>query len=384
MSSFNGEMSVTQIAPPVHTVPFFNYQGAFAAREEEFLNVIRDVIRRGAFIQQRDLADFEAALAQYLGIGYAFGVGNATDGLFIALKAAGVGHGDEVIFPSHTMVATAAAVAHVGGIPVPVDCGPDHLMDPRSAERAITERTKAILPVQLNGRTCDMDAIERFAREHNLIIIEDAAQALGSKFKGRFAGTFGLAAAFSFYPAKILGCFGDGGAVVTNDPEIARRVALLRDHGRNQDGVVETWGLNSRLDNMQAAILHLQFRDYEEIIRRRRQIASLYDDLLSNVSELALPPAPGSESDHFDVFQNYEIEARRRNELRVYLAANGVGTLIQWGGKAVHQFPDLGFKVSLPATERMFERCVMLPLNMTITDEEVRYVANTVRSFYEQ
>src|SRR4029079_7920669 len=131
---------------------------------------------------------------------------------------------DEVIFPSHTMVASAAAVAHVGATPVPVDCGSDHLIDPKAIEAAITERTRAIMPVQLNGRTCDMDSIERIAAAHNLIIIEDAAQALGSKFKGRFAGTFGLASAFSFYPAKILGCFGDGGAVVTNDPEVARKI----------------------------------------------------------------------------------------------------------------------------------------------------------------
>jgi dTDP-4-amino-4,6-dideoxygalactose transaminase len=366
------------------TIPFFNYRGAFSSREEEFIEIIRDVLRRGAFIQQRDLAEFEDALARYLGVSHALGVGNATDGLIFAWRAAGIGPGDEVIFPSHTMVASAASVAHVGATPVPVDIGPDHLIDPAAIEPAITERTRAIMPVQLNGRTCDVDAIERIAQKHNLIIIEDAAQALGSRFKGRFAGTFGVASAFSFYPAKILGCFGDGGAVVTNDAEIARKIALLRDHGRNEHGDVEMWGYNSRLDNMQAAILHAQFRDYDEIIRRRRSIAALYDSLLSDLAELVLPPGPDADADHFDVYQNYEIEADRRDELRSYLSERGIGTILQWGGTPVHRFTGLGFDVSLPATDRFFERCLMLPMNMMVTDDEVRYIAATIRAFYRE
>ena len=364
------------------TIPFFNYRGAFSAREEEFIDIIRDVLRRGAFIQQRDLAEFEDALARYLGVSHALGVGNATDGLIFCFRAAGIGAGDEVIFPSHTMVASPAAVAHVGGIPVAVDCGPDHLIDPDAIEAAITERTKAIMPVQLNGRTADMDRIESIASRNGLLIIEDAAQALGSKFKGRYAGTFGVAAAFSFYPAKILGCFGDGGAVVTNDAEVARKCALLRDHGRNERGEVEMWGFNSRLDNLQAAILHAQFRDYDEIIDRRRSIARLYDSLLSDLAEVVLPPGPDQGGDHFDVFQNYEIEADRRDELRSYLSDKGIGTIMQWGGTPVHQFKGLGFTVSLPKTERFFERCLMLPMNMMVTDDEVRYIAATIRGFY--
>jgi dTDP-4-amino-4,6-dideoxygalactose transaminase len=380
-SRTQGKEQVTN-AVGQRNIPFFNYRQAFAEREDEFLEIIRDIIRRGAFIQQRDLADFEDALARYLGVPYAIGVGNATDGLVIALKAAGIGPGTEVIFPSHTMVATAAAIAHSGATPVPVDCGPDHLMDPESAARAVTSRTRAIMPVQLNGRTCRMDRIEAIARDHDLLIVEDAAQGLGSRFAGKFAGTFGIAAAFSFYPAKILGCFGDGGAVVTSDAEIARRARLLRDHGRNDSGEVEFWGFNSRLDNMQAAILHAQFIDYDAIISRRRAIAALYDEMLRHVYELILPPAPDADPDHFDVFQNYEIEAERRDELRAHLSKNGIGTIIQWGGKAVHQFKALGFNTVLPATERLFERCLMLPLNMTVTDEEVRYISRVITDFY--
>lgn len=367
----------------VRTIPFFNYRGAFAAEEETYVGIFRDIIRRGAFIQQQDLVDFEARLAGYLGVKHAIGVGNATDGLIFALRAAGFGPGDEIIFPSHTMVATAAAIAHVGATPVAADCGPDHLIDPASVEKHVTAKTKGIMPVQLNGRTANMDAIEAIATKHNLRIVEDAAQGLGSSFKGRKAGTFGVAAAFSFYPAKILGCFGDGGAVVTNDDAVAAKVHLLRDHGRDHLGEVQLWGYNSRLDNLQAAILDHQFKTYQTIIDRRRALARIYRKELGSLTQVVLPPGPDGETEHFDVFQNYEIEAERRDELRQFLKDRGVGTLIQWGGKAVHQWKGLGFKESLPNTERLFTRCIMLPMNMTLSDDDVQHVAALVREFYQ-
>lgn len=365
------------------SVPFFNYQKAFTADEDRYVEIFRDVMRRGAFIMQKDLETFEANLASYLGVKYAFGLANCTDALIIALRAAGVGPGDEVIFPSHTMVASPSSAFFVGATPVAVDCGPDHLVDAASIEKAITKRTKAIMPVQLNGRTADMTAIGRIADKHGLIIVEDSAQGLGSKFKGKFAGTFGVAGTFSFYPAKILGCFGDGGALVTNDDEVARKTRLYRDHGRNAEtGEVEMWGLNSRLDNLQAAILDFQFADYQSIIDRRRAIASLYQAELGEVKQLVLPPAPGASADHYDTYQNYEIEAERRDELKAFLRERGIGTLIQWGGKAVHQFADLGFSVSLPNTERLFQRCLMIPMNLTVSDDDARYVAGVIREFY--
>jgi dTDP-4-amino-4,6-dideoxygalactose transaminase len=366
----------------VRQIPFFNYKGAFSAQEDAYLAMLSDIIRRGAFIQQRDLVDFEQHLADYLGVKHAIGVGNATDGLIMAFRAAGIGPGDEVIFPSHTMVASPASAAHTGATPVPVDMGPDHLIDPAAIEAAITPRTRAILPVHLNGRTCAMDPILDIARKHKLLIIEDAAQALGSKYKGRMAGTFGVAAAISFYPAKILGCFGDGGAVVTNDDAVARQVRLLRDHGRNEEGEVVTWGLNSRLDNFQAAVLDFQFKDYGDIIAHRRAVAAVYDARLRDLPQLRLPAAPNADPDHFDVFQNYELEADRRDALRDWLKANGIGTLIQWGGKAVHQFAGLGFTQRLPRTDRFFERCLMLPMNMMVATDDADYIATKVREFY--
>lgn len=370
------------VAANSRPIPFFNYKGAFTSREEEYVAIFRDILRRGAFIQQRDLVDFEERLAAYLGVRHAIGVGNATDGLIMAWRAAGLKPGDEVIFPSHTMAASPASVAHAGGVPVPVDCGDDHLIDPDAIERAITPRTVAIMPVQLNGRTADMGRIQAIADRHHLYILEDSAQALGSMFRGRLAGTFGRAGVFSFYPAKILGCFGDGGAVVTNDDDIAERVRLLRDHGRDANGDVVMWGLNSRLDNLQAAILDLQFRDYAVIIAHRRALAARYQERLGDLTQLQLPPAPDADGDHFDVYQNYEIEADERDALRAFLTERQIGTLLQWGGKAIHQFPALGFSAHLPRTDRLFERCLMLPLNMMVTLDDADHISATIREFY--
>lgn len=363
-------------------IPFFNYRGAFGSLGEPLYDVIRDVIGRGAFIMQKDLVEFEQAVAAFLGVKHVFGVGNATDGLILCYRAAGIQPGDEVIFPAHTMVASPASVHFTGGVPVPVDIGPDHMMDPAKIEAAITPRTRFIMPVQVNGRTCDMDAIGAIASKHGLKIVEDAAQALGSRFKGKPAGTFGIASSFSLYPAKVLGCLGDGGLVVTDDDAVADKLHQLRDHGRDREGEVAGWGMNSRLDNIQAAVLHLQFRDYDGIMNHRRALAAEYQRLLGDVPEVVLPPAPDSDARHFDVYQNYELEADRRDELKAYLKDHGIGTLIQWGGKAVHQFPALGFNVSLPATERFFERCLMLPMNMMVTTEDVAQIAATVRKFY--
>lgn len=364
------------------TVPFFDYPHIFTSQEEDLISVIRDVGRRGAFIMQKDLADFEANLAAYTGAKYAVGVANASDAIQLGLMAGDIEAGDEVIFCSHTMVATASAIHFAGAVPVPVEAGSDHLMDPRAIEVAITPKTKAIMPTQLNGRTADMDAMQAVADKHGLAIYEDAAQALGSKFKGKCAGTFGVASCISFYPAKVLGCLGDGGAVLTNDEEVYRKLLMLRDHGRDDNGDVVLWGFNSRLDNLQASILDFQLKDYKKVIDRRRAIASLYQEQLGDIEQLVLPPAPDSDPDHFDVFQNYEIEAERRDELKAYLAEKGVGTLIQWGGKPVHQFRKLGFRQELLFTERLFERMLMLPMNMSLTDEDVEYVCDCVIEFY--
>ena len=364
-------------------IPFFRYPHVFEQHREEALAAFLKAADRGAYILQDEVQEFEETVATFTGARHVVGVANGTDGLMLALRAAGVGPGDEVIMASHTYVATAAAVHFIGATPVLVECAADHLMDLDAAAAAITGKTKAIVPTQLNGRTCDMAGVMELAKSRGLLVVEDAAQALGSRFRGQCAGTFGLAGMISLYPAKLLGCLGDGGLVMTNDDGMAKQLRLLRDHGRDAEGEVVAWGVNSRLDTVQAAVLLAKFKHYPDEIARRREIAARYREGLAGLRQMALPPGP-DEGDHFDVYQNYEVEAERRDELRAHLAERGVGTIIQWGGKPVHRLSGLGFEAaSLPRTEAIFERCFLLPMNTSIMDDEVDYICDVIRGFYE-
>lgn len=363
-------------------VAFFDYPNTFTRFEEELTEIMVDVCRRGAFIMQKELDTFERNLALFTGSPYALGVANATDGLIIALRAANIGRGDEVIFCSHTMVATASSIALAGATPVPVEVGYGHTIDVNAIEPAITPRTKAIMPTQLNGRVSDMDGILTIAKKHNLIVIEDAAQALGARYKDQHAGTFGFASAISFFPAKVLGSFGDGGAVLCSGDAAYERLFRLRDHGRGQDREIVEWAGNTRLDNLQAAVLDFKLKHYREDISRRREIARKYTEQLGHIDELSLPPGPDEDPDYFDIYQNYELEANNRDELQEYLRERGIGTLQQWDGKAVHQWPKLGFSVSLPKTDKFFTRCLMIPMNMSISDSDIDYICEHIKEYY--
>lgn len=365
-------------------IPFFNYPALYKQEKNRVAPVIENVLSRGAYILQKDLEEFEEALAEYTKAKFAIGVANGTDAIWLSLMAAGFGKGDEIVVPSHTYVASPASIKFVGASPILVDCDVDNLLDPKSVKNAITSKTRAIMPVQLNGRTCNMDEICKIADEHEIPIIEDSAQGLGSLFNGKMAGTFGLSGTYSFYPAKVLGCYGDGGAVVTNDEGIARKVRLLRDHGRNEEGNFEIWGVNSRLDNLQAAILLEKLKYFDNDVKRRREIASVYNENLEENENLVLPPFEQNDK-HFDTYQNYELRAKNRDKLRSFLFENGIGTIIQWGGKAVHQEEHLGLtEFNLPATDRFFKECFLLPMNTSLRDEEAKYICKKVNEFYEK
>lgn len=364
-------------------VPFFDYPRLWLDDRDKMLEIIDEVSSTGGFIMQSALSDFEKKLASYCETNYSVGVANATDAMEIFLEAIGIGSGDEIIISSHTMLATASAIKVAGGVPIPVDIGDDNLIDPKAIENAISSRTVGIMPTQLNGRTCDMDPILEIANKYGLFVVEDAAQALGSKYKGKKAGTFGLASDISFFPAKVLGCYGDAGAVLVNDRELYEKIYQIHDHGRDvNDGEVKRWGRNSRLDNIQAAILSHKLKSYSEVINRRREIASIYQERLGDLEELRLPAAPNSQPDHFDVFQNYEMAAQQRDSLKSFLATYNIGTLVQWGGIAIHQFKNLGFNQDCPRTDKFFNECIMLPMNIFITDDNVHYVADKVVEFY--
>jgi dTDP-4-amino-4,6-dideoxygalactose transaminase len=361
------------------TTRVWDYLLEYDAERDDILDAVDTVFRSGRLILGPEVTAFEEEFASWCGARHAVGVANGTDAITLALRALGVGPGDEVVVPSFTFYASAEAIPPTGARPVFCDVDPETFCVTADTVRAaLTPRTKAVIAVHLFGNVAPVAEIEALG----VPVIEDAAQAAGSTTPDGRPGALGTLATFSFFPSKNLGCFGDGGAVVTDDDDVARRVRLLRDHGRNEQGDVETWGLNSRLDNFQAAVLDFQFANYQDIIDHRRALASVYDAELRALPQLALPAAPGSEEDHHDVFQNYELEADDRDGLREFLKSQGVGTLVQWGGKAVHQFAGLGFTQRLPRTERFFERCLMLPMNMMVSEDDARYVAAKIRQFY--
>lgn len=362
------------------SVRFWDPQKSFRLLEHEVMPTIREVLAGGDLIMRRQLRDFEINLANFVGTKHAVGVSTCTDGLRLILEAAGVGPGDEVITVAHTFIATMAAIHMVGATPVLVDVGEDHNMAAELLEDAITPRTRAVIPVHLNGRLCRMDWIVEIAREHSLLIIEDTAQALGASYQGVNGGQWGIAGAFSFYPAKLLGAYGDAGAVVTDDAELAQRVHELRDHGRVNKLEVSGWGHNCRLDNLQAALLDLKLKHVPEWIERRRHLAGLYDEALANVPDVKRPPAPLAEP-FFDVYQNYVIEATDRDGLKIYLDERGIETLISWPIPNHHQPIGLShFK--LPRTEELSGSVISLPLHNELEDDEVLQVAAAVRGYY--
>lgn len=364
-------------------VPFFDYARHWTDHRKSLIKIIDQVSSKGAFIMQEELNNFEMKLSKYLGSKYAIGVANATDAMEIFLQALNLNESDEIIISTHTMIATASAIKFAGAKPIPVDIGPDFMIDPDSIENAITKNTVGIMPTQLNGRTCDMDKIQKIASKRGLFIVEDAAQSLGSKYKNKNAGTFGLASDFSFYPAKVLGSIGDAGVIITNDENLYLKTYQIHDHGRDKnDGEIKIWGRNSRLDNIQAAILLYKLDNYENVIKRRREIASIYNERLSSLDEIRLPPGPNSSIDHFDVYQNYELLAKDRNQLRLFLKDHGIGTLIQWGGKAIHHYDILGFNQVCQYADTFFKECLMLPINTFVSDDDVHYVCDKIYSFY--
>lgn len=370
-------------------VPFFDWAGLFNERKDEFGRIMVDTASRGGFILQKDVDEFEANLAAFIGVKHVIGVADGTNAILLGLRASGIRQGDEIIVPSHSFIAAIQSIHFAGATPVPVELAEhDWLVDPAAIEAAITSRTVAIMPVHVNGRVCQMDAIMDIAQRHGLAVFEDSAQAAGAKLNGIGAGCWGNWGTYSFYPSKTLGCFGDAGALVTNDDAIADKVRAMRNHGANREKSipldVELWGTNCRLDNIHAAILNYKLGYYAEAIARRREIAAAYDAALRDIDALRLPPPP-VDGPFFDIYQNYELcvqDKAQRDGLRAYLAERNVGTIIQWGGFGIHQLHGLGFTQDCPKTDRFFETSLLLPMNHILTAEQVDHVIATVRAFF--
>lgn len=368
---------------PVH---FFDWKQLYAEHCARYDEIFRQTAAQGGFILQDAVGRFEQRLSAYLGVRHAVGVSDCTNAMLLGLRACGLEPGDEVILPGHAFIAAAQAIHFAGGKPVPVDLERGSwLPDPAAAEAAITPRTRAIMAVHVSGRTCDLRALRQIADARGLALYEDAAQALGARLDGQAAGTFGAWGAFSFYPSKTLGCFGDAGAIVTDDDALVQRLRAMRNHGAGPDKTIArdcaVWGTNSRIDNIHAAILDFKLSWYDEALARRRAIAGLYDEAFAELDWIERPPAPGADSRRFDIFQNYEVCCDERDALRDHLAARNIGTILHWGGTGINQFTQLGMEGFLPNTDRFLSRALLLPMNHLLRDDQVRRVIESVRSF---
>jgi dTDP-4-amino-4,6-dideoxygalactose transaminase len=366
-----------------YKVPFVDPRAHYAKLKSEIDAAIVACLSQGDLVCRSQLRNFEAHLASFVGVKYAVGVNSGYHALHFALLGAGVGPGDEVITVAHTFVATVSAIVHCGAQPVFVDVGADYNIDLDGLERAVTARTKAIVPVHLNGRLCDMERVLSISRRHGLAVIEDAAQALGATFEGRCAGSLGQAGCFSFYPFKVLGGFGDGGAITTNDPHIARMATLLRYNGEDREtGEYHHHGYTALLDNVQAAVLDVKLRYLPGWIAHRCRIAELYRAGLSGIAELRLPHF--SDARRRDIFQNYVVSTGSRDGLRAYLRDKGIETLVHWP-KPMWEHKGLCLDPPrLPETERLCREVLSLPMSAETTDEQVQLTVEAMRDFFSR
>jgi len=364
-----------------YRVPFVDARAHYARLKPEIDAAIIGCLTSGDLIMRQQLRDFETNLATFVGTRFAVGVASGYHALYFALLGAGVGRGDEVITPAHTFVATISSIVNTGATPVLVEVRDDYNIEPAAVESALTSRTKVLLPVHLNGRMSDMVALERLAERHGLAIIEDAAQSLGATFDRRRAGSFGAAGCFSFYPFKILGGFGDGGAITTNDAAIARMASLLRYNGEDREtGEYCYHGQTALLDNVQAAVLNVKLRHLPEWIAHRRRIADRYHAGLSGVGDLRVP-CSGDPRRH-DVFQNYVVRTARRDALRDHLRSEGIETLVHWA-KPMWEHEGLGLTdPGLPRTRAICQQVISLPMSAETTDEHVDATVAALREFF--
>lgn len=380
-----------------YKIRFVNPQKQYADHRDELLNAIDDVLTRGALVSPQDLAKFEEQFAAFVGVKHAIGTNSGTSALDIALQATGIGPGDEVITVAHTFIASISTICMRGAKAVLVDVGIDMNMDVAKLEAALSPRTKAILPVHLNGRLCDMETLMNFAKKHNLLVIEDAAQALGATMKMadgtvKEAGSFGAVGAFSLYWAKTLGGLATSGIAVTNDDDLAHKLRLMRYNGEDRvDRHFYYHAHNFLMDNVKAAFLAVKMKYLPSWIARRRAIAERYRAGLANIPDVRLP--------HFDdprrtdTYNNYVVRVPRRDELKKHFDDHElVETLVSWPiptyrepvmvetKEALWRFGAPGDK--LPETERVCAEVLSLPMYPELTDAEVDEVVATVRAFY--
>jgi dTDP-4-amino-4,6-dideoxygalactose transaminase len=361
-------------------VKYINLPLQFKSLQEEIIPAITTVLKSGDYIMGSEVLRLEKRFAEYCGSPYALGVANATDALILCLKCLDIGPGDEVITVPNSFIATAGAIAAVGAKPVFVDVNDDFNMDPNLIQKAITSKTKAILPVHLTGRPANMTAILKIATENNLPVLEDAAQAVGAEHYGKKVGSWGIAGCFSLHPLKNLNASGDGGIITVNDPTLYQKLVQLRNHGLRNRDEADFWGYNSRLDSLQAAIVNVKMNHLEQWTARIREIASRYQHHLAKVVKV-----PFDQTFEKAVYHTFIIESEQRDQLQSFLLERGIETKIHYR-IPLHLQPaakNLGYtKGDFPKAEKQVERILSLPIYPELTDQQIDYVIQQVTLFH--
>jgi dTDP-4-amino-4,6-dideoxygalactose transaminase len=371
-------------------VPALNLRAQYRTIRDEIEPVVREVMETQGFVMGPEVSSLESEVAEYCGAAHAVGCASGTDALLLPLMAIDLGPGDEVVTTPYTFFATGGSIWRTGARPVFVDIEPDtYNIDPGAIEAAITERTKAIIPVHLYGQTADMDPIREIADRRGLMVLEDAAQAIGAAYHGRRAGTLGTAAAFSFYPSKNLGGFGDGGMVATDDPALARRLARLRVHGMEPKYHHHEVGLNSRLDALQAAVLRVKLRHLDAWTAARREVADRYRELFASHGMEEMVRLPVERPGNFHVYNQFvvRVPAAVRDDMRQHLTERKIGTEIYYPIPLHLQpcFASLGHRPGdFPRTEAAARETVALPIYPELTEAEQRYVVGAMHQFLHE
>ena len=369
-------------------VPLLDLEAQYQEIKDEVDEAIQGVLDSTQYIMGEDVDKVEEEIADYCDVEYALGVASGTDALLLSLHALDVGPGDEVIVPSFTFFATAGVVTRLGAKPVFADIDPDtYNITAEEIEDKVTENTKAVIPVHLYGQPCDMDKIREVAERNDLYVIEDACQAIGAKYKGEEIGNFGEAAALSFYPAKNLGCYGDGGMILTNDQNLKERCERLRVHGADPKYYHHEVGYNSRLDSIQAAVLRVKLKYLDEWNKGRRKNAKTYNRLFNEyglTEAIKLPKKKVDKSEH--VYHQYVIGLSERDKVQDYLQENDISTNIYYPLPLHMQkcYEDLETNVNeLPVTEEVYEEVLALPIDPTLTEEQLEYVVKNIEEALE-
>ena len=365
-------------------IPFLNLKQLNEPFENDFEHAYRELIQSGWYILGERVSSFENEYSNFNNVRHTIGVANGLDALILSLKALNIGFGDEVIVPSNTYIASWLAISYVGAKPVPVEPRIEtYNINPELIEAVITPKTKAIMPVHLYGQICEMEEIMKIAENHNLSVIEDNAQSQGASYLGKLSGSWGHCNGTSFYPGKNLGALGDGGAVTTNDSDLARIVSVNRNYGSEKKYFNEVKGINSRLDELQASFLSIKLKQLNRDNLKRAEIARLYSELLEGFGDLILPQLA---ADATSVYHLYVIRTKKRDELQTYLAKHGIGTMIHYPVPPHLQqaYIDLGYKKGdFPIAEEIADTCLSLPISPSMQINEVQEVVKVLHEYWQ-